>query len=138
MKYGTQTRLKSLYPYVAKTSGSVKDLSAKAQMRLKWMRYIEQGHSVIQCSRHFDHPERTIRYWKARYDPNNISTLENRSRRPKRVRKSQVPLAHIELVILLRKKYPSFGKDTEITTKKRDIHRTDSYPKDNKPSRLKT
>ena len=123
MKYGTQTRLKSLLPPLQSTAGAEKYLSQKAKIRLKWMRYIEQGHSVIECSRHFDYPERTIRYWRRRYNPNDITSLKDRSRRPNNVRKSTVKQAHIEMVIQLRKKFPSFGKEKiQVLLKKRGVY----------------
>lgn len=35
------------------------EISKKAEMRLKWMDYIDKGNSVAQASRHFDHPYTT-------------------------------------------------------------------------------
>jgi len=77
-------------------------LSAKAAQRLKWMDYIYQGHTVTQCSRHFDIPEPTVRYWKNRYDNHRLSTLEDQSKLPRRVRRSLVPIEIRNRIIDLR------------------------------------
>jgi transposase len=82
MKYGIQTKVKSIYPYVKKNY----EPSPKAKMRLKWMDYIDNGSSITQCSVHFDQPERTIRFWRKRYDKFNLKSLEDRSHRPKNCR----------------------------------------------------
>ena len=101
MKYGTPTRLKYIVPNVRKSQS----ISPQAQMRLNWMDYINKGNNIAKCSRHFDIAESTIRYWYARFDPNNLSSLENRSKRPKNVRKCEVPFKDIERVVELRQKY---------------------------------
>lgn len=122
MKNGTQTRLKSLLPYLRPTSGSESSLSPKARMRLKWMRYIEEGHSREETSRHFDHPEATIRYWHNRYNPNKVISLEDRDKTPHNVRKCILHDEDIKLVIDLRKKYPSFGrKKIQVLLRKRGV-----------------
>lgn len=108
MKYGTQTRLKYLYPFVRKSLDS--DLSPIAKKRLKWMLYIFDGHSVAKCSRHFDIPLRTIWLWYKRFDIHNLKSLENKSRKPKNFRYSPVPLHQRNRVIELRKRYPAWGK----------------------------
>lgn len=106
MQYGTQTRLKSIYPYVRRTQDNP---SPKALFRLKWMEYISLGHSMSQCSRHFDYPERTIRFWRTRYDIFNLKSLEDRSKRPKHTRATVYDAELLRQVSIIRKKRP-FGK----------------------------
>jgi transposase len=79
-------------------------------MRLKWMDYIHEGNSILKTSRHFDIPEATIRYWHNRYNPKNLSSLEEFSRKPKHTRRSLVPENIIERVIELRSRYKGWGK----------------------------
>ena len=123
MKYGTQTRLKYLYPYVIKTDVPESSLSHTAQMRLKWMRYIDSGKSIPQAARYFDRPERTIRYWRARYNPRFIRSLENQSRRPHNVRVSPIKPSVIQQIVALRRRYPSLGKTKlQVLLRKRGIH----------------
>lgn len=109
MKYGTQTRLKYLYPYI-NNRGCSHDLSPKAQMRLRWMDYLNQRHSVLQASRHFDHPESTIRYWKHRYNPKDLQSLEDKSRRPHRIRQCEVSWYVQKQIRQLRKEHMAWGK----------------------------
>lgn len=50
------------------------------------MDYIEGGNTVRQCSLHFDYPQRTIRYWRARYKKYGNRSLEDKSHRPHNTR----------------------------------------------------
>ena len=88
MKYDTKTTLKNTLPYIKLPP----DISPKAKHRLKWMDYIRKGNSIAKCARHFDIPESTIRYWYKKYIPYKPHTLQDVSKKPKRVRYSQVPL----------------------------------------------
>lgn len=74
------------------------------------MDYICLGHNVLTTSRHFDIPEPTIRYWKRRYSPRDLSTLEDRSKRPQKVREPMIGWEVKEKVVQLRQKYPRWGK----------------------------
>jgi transposase InsO family protein len=123
MKYGTSTELKYTFPYIKGFPSSTPILSPKARMRLKWMDYIHKGKSVSQTSRHFDIPEPTVRYWYKQYDPFNLSTLEDKSRRPHTVRSCELDDPIINRVIELRKQYQGWGKVKLQTLLKREsIH----------------
>ena len=122
MKYGTPTRLKYLVPY-RKGLYLCQDISSTAKKRLKWMDYIDKGNSILKASRHFDIPEATIRYWRLRYNPYDLKSLEDRSRRPKRCRRSEVPYEVIERVIELRQEYKGWGKvKIQILLKREGIY----------------
>ncbi len=114
MKYGTQTRAKYLLPYKTRwkyaMSHPPQEISKEASMRLKWMDYLHQGKSILQASRHFDIPESTIRYWKNKYDPQDLKSLENISKRPKNVRRTSISEEDRKRVIQLREKYKGWGK----------------------------
>ncbi len=108
--YGTQTTLKYTMPFVSKVSPS---LSKKAQMRLKWMDYIDRNHSIPQCARHFDYPYRTVKYWRDRYNRYKLSSLEDRSKCPKQVRKSRISDEMKSLILEVRMyTLPGSGKVT--------------------------
>lgn len=111
--YGTQTRSKYTMPYTYANMTRIKPLSRKAEMRLKWMDYIDKGKSISECARHFDHPYRTVKYWRDRYNRFDLSSLEDRSRRPKRYR-SRETTSKIEQIIYEARKYelPGAGKVT--------------------------
>jgi transposase InsO family protein len=66
------------------------------------MDYIHSGKTVSQCSRHFDIPESTVRYWRNKFNPHNLSSLEDGSRKPYNVRRSNVPIDVVERVVELR------------------------------------
>ena len=48
--------------------------------------------------------------WKKRFDPRNLKSLENRSRRPKNVRKPKWSVELTEAVRRLREEFPAWGK----------------------------
>jgi len=106
MKYGIPTRLKSIYPYIKKSYQP----SPKALMRLKWMDYLDKGKSISQCSMHFDHPERTIRFWRSRYNRYNLRSLEDRSHRPKTCRYTEYNEVVIKEIRRIRNKH-TVGKE---------------------------
>jgi hypothetical protein len=120
MKDLTSNTLRYKYPYVRKTLDG--DLSPLAKKRLKWMLYIASGNSVVQCSRHFDIPLRTIWYWLRRYDLSHPKSLENKSRRPHKRRFCDVPLHHRVRIKELRKKYPWGKKKIQKLLQKEGIY----------------
>src|SRR4030066_1254896 len=68
-------------------AGHGRELSAHARRRLKWMDYYEShGHNARLTWRHFDVSPQTFYRWRRRYDPRNLRTPEDRSRRPRRLR----------------------------------------------------
>ena len=89
-----------------------RELSADARRRLKWMDYhIAHGRNVSRTCRHFDIARQTFYRWWRRYQPHDLSSLESRSRRPKRVRQRRWTTEQVEIVRRLREQYPRWGKD---------------------------
>lgn len=89
-----------------------KELSREARRRLKWMDYYEEngGNARLTC-RHFDISPQTFYRWFRRYNPHDLSRLEERSRRPRRTRR---PTWSNELALAvqrMRERYPRWGKD---------------------------
>lgn len=66
------------------------EISKKAEMRLKWMDYIDKENTVAKASRHFDHPYTTIKYWRDRYNRYDLTSLEDTSSSPHKVRTSKL------------------------------------------------
>jgi transposase InsO family protein/transposase-like protein len=85
-------------------------LSLDARKRLKWMDYYHQSQNVFKTCRHFDISRKTFYYWKKRYDPHNLFTLEDKSRAPKRVRQKEITSQEESRIISLRKQYLVWGK----------------------------
>lgn len=88
------------------------DLSAAARVRLKWMDFHQtHGRNASLTARHFGISRTTFHNWRQRYDPEDLTTLEDRSRRPRHVRQRQWPTELVVAVRELRQLYPCWGKD---------------------------
>ena len=58
-----------------------------AKQRLKWTDYYEaHGRNAALTCRYFGIRRQTLYRWKRRYDPYHLSSVEERSHRPKRLR----------------------------------------------------
>ena len=87
-------------------------LSERARQRLKWMDYYEKhGRDVRDTCSYFYIDRQKFYRWKKRYDPQNLKSLEDRSKRPKHVRQSSASPELVEAVLKLREEYPRWGKD---------------------------
>lgn len=88
------------------------ELSAQARGRLKWMDYYRRcgGNARLTC-RHFDIGPQTLYRWLRRYDAKDLTTLESRSRRPRRLRQPSWSAKQEGAVLELRRQYPRWGKD---------------------------
>ena len=86
-------------------------ISKEAKRRLQWFDFYRNNNGNIRLTcRHFGIHHSTFYYWKKRYNPDNLKSLENYSRRPKKVRQPEIPLPIVLLVEKLRKQYPSWSK----------------------------
>ena len=88
------------------------ELSPEARRRLRWIDYyLQHGRNASQTCRHFDIGRETFYRWWRRYDPRRLQTLEDdrRTRRPKRVRQPQTPVALEGRIRRLREQYPRWG-----------------------------
>jgi len=78
---------------------------------VKWFDYYEaNGHNARKTCRHFDISPDTFYRWKKLYDPHNLTTLEDRSHRPKRVRQHTWTSDIEQKVLAIRERYPRWGK----------------------------
>ena len=88
------------------------DLSPEARRRLTWIEWHHgHGSNARKTCRHFTISPDTLYRWLRRYQPHNLSSLENRSRRPQRLRQ---PTWNPDLereVPQLREQFPRWGKD---------------------------
>lgn len=88
------------------------DISHEASTRLKWFDYYERvGRNARKTCRHFGISPDTFYRWKRRYRPDDLKTLEVRSRRPKRVRQPIWTTETAQAVLVLREEYPRWGKE---------------------------
>jgi transposase InsO family protein len=88
------------------------ELSPAARRRLKWMDYYRaHGQNARRTCRHFDISPQTFYRWWRRYQPQDLTTLESHSRRPRRRRQPTWSPALAAAVRALRQQYPRWGKD---------------------------
>ena len=95
--------------------------SRAAQNRLQWMLfYFFNGRSAARTCRHFGISRQTFYRWKRRFDRHDLTTLEERSHRPKRVRRPTWTAELAERILSLRKQYPRWGKDKLVVLLRRE------------------
>ena len=93
-------------------SGQLPSLSKRARERLRRIRwYEEHGRGVRLTCRHFGISSSTFYKWLRRYQRLGPAGLEERSRRPRRVRQPTWGHALVEAVQRLRERHPRWGKD---------------------------
>lgn len=93
------------------------ELSADAVQRLKWFQYnLLHGDNVSLTCRHFGISRSTFTRWAERFDPSDVRSLEECSRRPHTVRLPETDVRTIELIRQIRIQQPLLGKEavTEI------------------------
>ena len=104
--------INGLAPGALRLSKRIADISKEAYNRLKWFDYYEAiGRNARKTCRHFGISPDTFYRWQKRYKPNDLKTLENRSRRPKRIRQSTWTVETVQAVLELREEYPRWGKE---------------------------
>jgi len=102
-------------------AGRGQELSAQARRRLKWMDYYEShGHNARLTCRYFGISPQTFYRWRRRYDAGNLRSLEDRSRRPRRLRQPSWSPELAQAVLRLREQYPRWGKDKLVVLLRRE------------------
>jgi len=90
----------------------IADLSREARKRLGWFDYYGgHGRNARQTCRHFGISPDTFYHWKRRYRPEDLTTLEDRARRPKHVRQPTWTPEVAQAVLELREERPGWGKE---------------------------
>ena len=87
-------------------------LSRKACMRLEWVSYYhtKAKKNASSTSRHFNIPRQMFYYWFNRFKEDNLRTLEDQSRAPKRVRQRDITSLQEQRIVKLRKDHMHWGK----------------------------
>ena len=83
----------------------------EVRKRLKWMEYYHKTGNARKTCRYFGISPTTFYKWKKRYEKLGPEGLLDRSRRPHRVRKPQIPLEVEELIITIREKFPTWSRE---------------------------
>jgi transposase InsO family protein len=98
-------------PMLSLARRNLPDLSATARRRLKWFDWhAAHGENVCKTCRHFSIGRQTFYRWWKRYNPKDLSSLEDRTSRPRRYRQRTWTEAEILAVRQLRERYPFWGK----------------------------
>src|SRR5258708_36442893 len=99
-------------PEARQLAGVGKKVTRAPQARLQWMLfYFFNARNAARTCRHFGISRQTFYRWKRRFDRHDLSTLEGRSHRPRKVRQPTWTPELAERVLALRKQYPAWGKD---------------------------
>jgi putative transposase len=101
-------------------------ISPGAAKRLRWFDHYSRFKNARLTCRYFGISPQTFYRWKRRFDPYDLTTLEEESRRPLHVRQPQTPAALVERVLELRQRYPRWGKEKLMVLLERDGHRLSS------------
>lgn len=96
---------------IARSSFLAGNLSAKAKGRLKILDWLgaHEG-NVSLAARHFGIDRETIRTWRSRLAKEGPRGLEDRSKRPRKVRRPTTSSDVVAEVVRLRKIYPAWSK----------------------------
>jgi putative transposase len=113
--YGTVTRLHRLAQLVGP------DLSRAAKQHLAWLDYYRtHGRNAARTCRYFGISRQTFYRWQRRFDPQDLTTLEPRAHRPRRVRQPTWSVQLAQAVRRLREQYPRWGKDKLVVLLRRE------------------
>lgn len=98
-------------------------LSTEARHRLRMIHWYEDhGLNARLTCRHFGKSPDTFYHWLRRYQQEGPRGLEDRSRRPHRVRQPTWSKELAQVVLRLREKYPRRGKDKLVVLLRKEGH----------------
>lgn len=86
-------------------------ISKEAAKRLRWFDYYGQCGNARKTCRYFGISAQTFYRWKGRFDPYDLTTLEEGSRRPHAVRQPETPRRTIERIQAVREENPRWSRD---------------------------
>lgn len=87
------------------------ELSRAAQVRVAWMDFYGRHHNVALTCRHFGMARQTFYRWRQRYQPLDLTSLEERSHCPHHRRQPTWAFPLERKILTLRLQFPRWGKD---------------------------
>lgn len=113
---GVAAYLSYIRPYWGKSITKlsyIEKLSPKARLRYKAINLYRSGdYSLGQICEIFAINRSTFYHQRKNYKPNRVQSLEDRSRRPHKLRAKVVRNHNVEIKVCpIRRKYPYFGKE---------------------------
>jgi len=101
----------TLVPGAISLKKRIADITHDANKRLAWFDfYGKHGRNARATCVHFHISPDTFYRWKKRYRPDKLSSLEERSHRPRHTRQPTWTIAQVKAVQELRERYPRWGK----------------------------
>lgn len=82
---------------------------AKNRLRVLDYYYGKANCNVSLTARHFGYSRSFVYKWLKRFNPKHLSSLENKSCRPKHCRSKQYNLSQVEIIKKIRKEYPTYS-----------------------------
>ena len=98
-------------PRSARLATTGVELSRAAQVRLAWMDFYHRTQNVALTCRHFGISRQTFYRWLKRYEPMDLTSLEERSHCPHHRRQPTWSFPLERKVLTLRLQFPRWGKD---------------------------
>ena len=102
---------------------SQSDISEDVKQKLEWLDHYEKhGKNARLTCRHFGISPDTFYRWKRRYDPQNLSSLEDdkKNRRPKKLREPTTPLHVVNHIDFLKEIHPAWSNGDILTQLKNE------------------
>jgi putative transposase len=93
-------------------------LSDKAKQHLQWMDSYRNCENAAQVCRHFSIPKRTFWRWKKKYNPWDLTSLEDKPKKP-RSSPRKTPWDIEKQILSLKKIHPRWGKEKIALVMKR-------------------
>ena len=99
------------YTYILPSGNNLRSvsLSREAEHRLRVIEYYLGCRSVALTCRHFGICRSYFYKWHKRFNPQNLKSLEDLSRKPHRVRSATYDVSFVALIRKLRTDYPSYS-----------------------------
>jgi transposase InsO family protein len=86
-------------------------LSRQARLRLDWIIYYNQKQSAALTMRHFGLSGKVFYFWLNRFDELDLTSLEDRSRRPRSLRTKQYTALEVSRMQQLHRDHPTLGRE---------------------------
>lgn len=109
-RYGRSMNITSVLPGIVPLVYHTPSLSREAKVRLAWMdHYRKEGNARKTC-RHFGISPKVFYYWKNRYKPFDLTSLENKDKKPKHARNWEVTRIQEFRILHIRRLHMRYGK----------------------------
>jgi transposase InsO family protein len=109
-RYGRSMNITHILPGAASLAYHTPTLSKAAKRRLKWMDYHRKHGNAAKTCRYFGISRKTFYTWKKRYNPWDLTSLEDHSKRPHQTRNWEVSRREEFRILRLRRAHIRWGK----------------------------